>query len=71
MPGKQSFRQLATLDASPTSPTAYSQLPTPNSPIIEAQGFVKNANGEILLVAQGSEATPKAANTVVTCPHPS
>jgi filamentous hemagglutinin family protein len=69
LPGKPSFRPLATLEASPTSSTSpTSSIPTPSSPLIEAQGFMKNANGEILLVAQGSEATPSAATTTPTCP---
>lgn len=68
LPGKPSFRPLATLEASPTSSTSPTSIPTPSSPLIEAQGFMKNANGEILLVAQGSEATPSAATTTPTCP---
>jgi filamentous hemagglutinin family protein len=68
LPGKQSFRQLATLDTSFTAAPTSSVPPTPSSPI-EAQGIVKNANGEILLVAKGNEATPKAATTIATCPH--
>ncbi len=70
MPGKTGTRQLATLDNSPTRIRAQSLvplLPTPSSPIIEAQGFAKNANGEIFLVAQAPSSTPSAATTTAAC----
>jgi filamentous hemagglutinin family protein len=70
LPGKSSIRQLATLPTSSTPPIPQSLLPTP-SPIVEAQGFAKTANGEILLVAKVNEVTPKAATTVPTCRHSS
>ncbi len=70
MPGKTGTRQLATLDNSPTQIRAQDLapiLPTPSSPIIEAQGFMKNANGEIFLVTQVPSSTPSAATTTAAC----
>ncbi|GAB1539782.1 hypothetical protein NUACC21_24490 [Scytonema sp. NUACC21] len=38
--------------------------------IVEAQGWVKTADGKIALVAQAPEATPYAATTSAVCPVP-
>lgn len=67
LPGTTDPRQLAILDNSQTQITKQDFLPTLSSQIIEAQGFVKNANGEILLVTQVPKATASAATTTVAC----
>jgi filamentous hemagglutinin family protein len=42
---------------------------SPSSPIIEAQGLVKNSQGEIFLVAQAPKATPSSHSKVSACPQ--
>ncbi|WP_235623092.1 two-partner secretion domain-containing protein [Tolypothrix sp. PCC 7601] len=69
--GTTSLSPLASLDGesfsniSNASPTA--NLPD-TSRIIEAQGFVKTADGKIMLVAQAPTATPAATSSSAVCP---
>lgn len=70
--GTTSLSPLATLDGQSeanlpkTSPTEAIS-PTPTA-IVEAQGWVKTAQGKIALVANAPSATPNAATTGATCP---
>jgi filamentous hemagglutinin family protein len=41
---------------------------SPNSQVIEAQGLVKNSQGEIFLVAQAPQTTPSSQTKVSACP---
>ncbi|MCY6493867.1 two-partner secretion domain-containing protein [Leptolyngbya sp. GGD] len=55
---------LATIDGSPTT-TIATVSSTPNdSEIVEAQGWVKTADGKVTLVAQSAETTPSSRPTV-------
>lgn len=74
--GTTNLSQLATLNGefantpSNTSPNSYSfqTIPTPREAIIEAQGWVKTTDGQILLVTSVPEATPSARPTTAICP---
>jgi large exoprotein involved in heme utilization and adhesion len=72
MPGTTSLSPLATLDGQSsanlpkTSPTPAIP-PTPTA-IVEAQGWVKTAQGKIALVASAPSTTPSASTTGATCP---
>ncbi len=68
LPGKLGFRQLASLDRSSTFPTSNSKFQIPSSPIIEAQGIIKAADGTIMLVAQAPQPTPSSRATASLCP---
>lgn len=63
---------LAAIEGSPTT-TIAAPPNAPNIEIIEAQGWVKDANGKVLLVAQSPETTPSARPTATcsTATHPS
>jgi filamentous hemagglutinin family protein len=69
LPGKLGLRQLASLDTSSSPPTSNSQSPT-SSPIVEAQGFIKVADGTIMLVAQAPQSIPSSRVTASLCPKP-
>lgn len=72
LPGKIGVRPLASLDgdnSTKVSPTPNSLLPTPS--IIEAQGFMKTADGGIALVANVPVSTPSASTTTAACVKPS
>ncbi len=72
MPGRLSNRQLATLESNIQSQQALQRIDgnieaKPASTIVEAQGWIKNADGTIALVAVPT-ATPSNRPSVPTCP---
>jgi large exoprotein involved in heme utilization and adhesion len=79
--GRTSIAPLATLEGDrQVTPKKYHltnisqapiKAPTPPTAIIEAQGWVKTADGKIVLVALAPQATPSAPPTTSACPNPS
>ncbi|MBW4509070.1 MAG: filamentous hemagglutinin N-terminal domain-containing protein [Scytonematopsis contorta HA4267-MV1] len=54
--------QLPSSSSAPPLPTPNSQLPTPNSPqIVEAQGWIVDTKGNIVLVANASQVNPHSS----------
>ncbi|MBW4601394.1 MAG: hypothetical protein KME29_17930 [Calothrix sp. FI2-JRJ7] len=72
LPGTTSITKLATLDNDTSNiSNTYRIAPqsqNPQNTIIEAQGWVKNTDGSVVLVAQVSEVTPSARPVVHRCP---
>ncbi|MDF5727926.1 MAG: S-layer family protein, partial [Rhizonema sp. PD38] len=69
--GTTSIAPLATLEGHlPNTSQAPIKTFTPPTAIIEAQGWVKTADGKIVLVALAPQATPSAPPTTA-CPNPS
>jgi filamentous hemagglutinin family protein len=71
--GTLEYNQLATLEGQNTnrseiSPTINTQIPHPDA-IMEAQGWVKAADGTIALVTNTSQATPYSRPAVSLCPQ--
>ena len=52
-----------------TSPTPHLK-PTSTTTVVEAQGWIKTADGKIALVAHAPQATPSAPPTASACPQP-
>ncbi|WP_206757771.1 S-layer family protein [Scytonema hofmannii] len=70
--GTSSIAPLATLESDlPNTSQATIKAPTPPTAIIEAQGWVKTADGKIVLVALAPQATPSSPPTTSACPNPS
>lgn len=72
MPGRLGNRQLATLESNIHSQQTLQRVDgnietKPASTIVEAQGWIKNADGTIALVAVPT-ATPNNRPSVPTCP---
>ncbi|MBD2237307.1 filamentous hemagglutinin N-terminal domain-containing protein [Aulosira sp. FACHB-113] len=69
--GTTSLSPLASLDGESVSNISNAS-PTANLPktsrIVEAQGFVKTADGKIMLVAEAPTATPAATSSSAVCP---
>ncbi|OKH45762.1 hypothetical protein NIES2101_25950 [Calothrix sp. HK-06] len=73
LPGTTSTTKLATLDGNNTSNTSNkytisNRVPNQQNTIVEAQGWVRNTDGSVVLVAKVPEATPSARSVLHTCP---
>ncbi|MBE9213032.1 S-layer family protein [Plectonema cf. radiosum LEGE 06105] len=68
--GTPNLRPLATLsgDSTPVSTSSIPSIPPTQTPLVEAQGWVKTPDGKIILVASVPEATPSSSPTASVCP---
>ncbi|GJD22872.1 filamentous haemagglutinin outer membrane protein [Rivularia sp. IAM M-261] len=67
LPGTTNNTKLATLDSNNTNVSNIVPNKVQNA-IVEAQGWVKNNDGSLELVAEAPNTTPSARATVATCP---
>ncbi len=68
--GTPKLRPLATLsgDSTPASTSSTPTIPPTQTPLVEAQGWVKTPDGKIILVASVPAATPSSPPTASVCP---
>ena len=68
--GTPKLRPLATLsgDSTPVSTSSTPTIPPTQTPLVEAQGWVKTPDGKIILVASVPAATPSSPPTASVCP---